>query len=72
MYKKVLGKKKYVQKVVGELRHQTHFYEKIENLFPTAVAEFKMSRLTLPQRKFVIEFIMKHDVQVKIVQFYSL
>ena len=43
---------------------QTHIQEKNVSLFPTAVAEFKMSRLTLPQRNFVIELI-----QVKIVRF---
>ena len=40
---------------------QTHIHDKNVSLFPTAVAEFKISRLTLQQRKFVIEFIMKHD-----------
>ena len=30
-------------------------------LFQTAVAELKISRLTLTQRKFVIEFKIEHD-----------
>ena len=30
------------------------------SLFPTDVAGFKMSRLTLPERKFVFEFMMKY------------
>ena len=40
-------------------------HDKNVSLFPTAVAEFKMSRLTLPRKKLVIEFI----IQVKIVGF---
>ena len=31
------------------------------NPFPTAVAEFKMSRQTFPERKSMIEFMIKHD-----------
>ena len=53
-------------KIIPKL--QTNIDDKNVSLFPTAVAEFKMLRLTLPQRKFVIEFMMKH-IQVKIVDF---
>ena len=49
-------------------KFQTHIHDEIVSLFPNAVAEFKMLRLTMPQRKFVIEFMMKH-IQVKIVDF---
>ena len=44
---------------------QIHIHDKnvCKNVtrFPTVVAKFKMSYLTLSKRKFVIEFIMKHD-----------
>ena len=46
-------------KIIPKL--QTHLHDKNVSLFTTAVAEFKMSRLIFPQRKFVIEFMMKHD-----------
>ena len=39
-----------------------HFrYAANVTVFPTAVTEFKMSRLILSQRIFVIEFMIKHD-----------
>ena len=42
-------------------KYQTHYQDWNVSLFPTAVAEFKLPRLTIPQRKFEIEFMMKHD-----------
>ena len=42
-------------------KHQTHIHDKNVSLFPTAIAEFKMLHLILLQRKFVIEFMIKHD-----------
>ena len=48
---------------------QRHIHDKNVSLFPTAVVEFKMSRLTLPQRKFLIVFIMKHDASKDFVGF---
>ena len=39
-------------------KHQTHIHDENISLFPTAVAEFEMSHLTLQQRKVVIEFMI--------------
>ena len=39
----------------------THIHDTNVSLFLTAIADFKMSRLSLQQRIFVIEFWIKHD-----------
>ena len=40
---------------------QTHINDKYGRILQTAVAKLKMSRLTLLPRKYMIEFITKHD-----------
>ena len=40
---------------------QTHINDKYGSRFQTAVVKLKMSRLTLLPRKYMIEFITKHD-----------
>ena len=40
-------------------QNSNNIHNKNVSLFPTTVTEFKMSRLTLPLRKIVIEFMMK-------------
>ena len=43
------------------LKLQTHIHDKNMSLFSAAVVKLKISRLTLSQKKIVIEFMIKYD-----------